>query len=74
MSSTWDPGDAAADPMVDATFKPVTVNLVATDSKGLETKASVTVNVDAAPSLSDLGMAIDGATYNVEGTYTTYHR
>ena len=70
MSSTWDPGDPDATPAVDATFKPVTVNLVATDSKGLETKASVTVNVDAAPSLSDIGMAINGATYNVEGTYT----
>ena len=70
MSSTWDPGDLDATPAVDAEFKPVTVNLVATDSKGLETKASVTVNVDAAPSLSDVGTAINGATYNVEGTYT----
>ena len=70
MSSTWDPGDPDADEPVAAIFKSVIVNLVATDSKGLETKASVTVNVDAAPSLSDIGMAIDGATYNVEGTYT----
>ena len=46
----------------------VTVNLKAVDSKGLETKAAVLVNVDAAPTLSSVGMNLDGSTHEVEGT------
>ena len=69
-ASTWIPADADADPPVVEGHRQVRVNLVATDSKGLDTKAAVLVEVDAAPTLSDLGMNIDGNTYNVKGTYT----
>ena len=67
MDSTW---DAAATP---AAHSSVRVNLMARDTKGLETKAAVMVDVDAAPSLSDLGNALMGASYNVDsddGTLT----
>jgi hypothetical protein len=70
MSSTYVEADTEADPPVEAEHRSVTVSLIATDSKGLTTKHSVTVDVDAAPTLSDVGMAIHGATYDVEGTYT----
>ena len=64
MDSTW---DAAATP---AAHSSVRVNLMARDTKGLETKAAVMVDVDAAPSLSDLGIALMGSTHNVDGVLT----
>ncbi len=62
MRSTYDTATSA--------HIPVRVNLMARDTKGLETKAAVMVSVDTAPSLSDLGKSIMGATYNVDNTYT----
>ena len=70
MASTWIAADPDADPPVDAGFRAVRISLKATDSKGLDTETAVLVDVDAAPTLSDLGMNIRGTTYTVEGTYT----
>jgi hypothetical protein len=69
MSSTWVAADNTVTPQVIAGHRSVRVNLVATDSKGLMTKAAVMVDVDAAPSLSTIGMAIHGSTVEVKGTY-----
>ncbi|MDE0023953.1 MAG: hypothetical protein OXP69_06000, partial [Spirochaetaceae bacterium] len=62
MESTW---DADANTPVHSSVR---VNLMARDTKGLETKAAVMVNVDAAPSLTALGQRIMGATFDIDGS------
>ena len=59
MASTWD-GDEYA-------HSSVTVNLKAIDTKGLEMKAAVLVNVDAAPTISTpVGQSIAGSLHEVK--------
>ena len=53
-----------------AAHQPVTVKLKAVDSRKLETEASVLVNVDAAPTVTALGMSYDGSTRDVNGALT----
>ena len=50
----------------DGADKVVTVNLKATDDKGLWSTASVIVNVDEAPKVSTLGEAFNGSSHNVD--------